>query len=156
MKEIRSIIGSEKALHIQVTALDTEGMLKDADTILEKVDPDVYVKVPVTMEGIKAIRQTSVVIMKAKTADLTDTSIPKSKTEIAITAVSRMQQTTERPAALRRLLFQYVTRYATGIPTVRSVPPMYTARRAVASAGASHQKRNWGIKTIAARTGIKE
>lgn len=70
--------------------------------------------------------------------------------------VSRMQQTTERPAALRRLLFQYVTRYATGIPTVRSVPPMYTARRAVASAGANHQKRNWGIKTIAARTGIKE
>ena len=56
MKEIRSIIGPEKALHIQVTALDTEGMLKDADTILEKVDPDVYVKVPVTMEGIKAIR----------------------------------------------------------------------------------------------------
>ena len=65
------------------------------------------------IKGINAIRQTSVVIMKAKTADLTDTSIPKSKTEIAITAVSRMQQTTERPAALRRLLFQYVTRYAT-------------------------------------------
>ena len=53
MNEIRSIIGPDRPLHIQVTALDTEGMLRDADTLLSKVDPEVYVKVPVTMEGIK-------------------------------------------------------------------------------------------------------
>ena len=35
-----------------------------------------------------------------------------------------------------------------------AVPVRYG--RAAAAAGASHQKRNWGIKTMAARTGIKE
>ena len=44
MNEIRSIIGPDRPLHIQVTALDTEGMLRDADTLLSKVDPEVYVK----------------------------------------------------------------------------------------------------------------
>ena len=36
MNEIRSIIGMDKTLHIQVTALDTDGMLRDAETILIK------------------------------------------------------------------------------------------------------------------------
>ena len=44
MKEIRSIIGIDKLLHIQVTASDTDGMLRDADTLLNKVDSEVYVK----------------------------------------------------------------------------------------------------------------
>lgn len=70
MAAIRSIIGREKPLHIQVTALDAAGMLRDADAILEKVDPDVYVKVPVTMEGIKAIR-----LMKARNIRTTATAV---------------------------------------------------------------------------------
>ena len=61
MKEIRSIIG---------TAPDTEGMLGDADTLLTKIDPEVYVKVPVTMEGIKAIKQ-----MKSRGIHVTGTAI---------------------------------------------------------------------------------
>ena len=56
MNEIRSIIGMDKTLHIQVTAQDTDGMLRDAETILNKVDDQVCVKVPVTLEGIKAIK----------------------------------------------------------------------------------------------------
>ena len=48
MNEIRSIIGPERPLHIQVTALDTEGMIRDADTLITKIDADVSVKVPVT------------------------------------------------------------------------------------------------------------
>ena len=57
MKEIRSIIGPEKPLHIQVTALDTEGMLRDADTLLTKIDSEIYIKIPVTVEGIRAIKR---------------------------------------------------------------------------------------------------
>ena len=57
MKEIRSIIGPEKPLHIQVTALDTEGMLRDADTLLTKIDSGIYIKIPVTVEGIRAIKR---------------------------------------------------------------------------------------------------
>ena len=41
MNEIRSIIGMDKTLHIQVTAQDTDGMLRDAETILNKVDDQV-------------------------------------------------------------------------------------------------------------------
>ncbi len=70
MNEIRSIIGRDKSLHIQVTALDTEGMLKDADRILNAVDKDVYIKVPVTMEGIHAIKK-----LKAQGIRVTATAI---------------------------------------------------------------------------------
>ena len=70
MNEIRSIIGTNKSFHIQVTAMDTEGMLKDADSILNKVDEQVYVKVPVTMEGIKAIK-----ILKSRGVNVTATAI---------------------------------------------------------------------------------
>lgn len=56
MKEIRSIIGMDKVLHIQVTARDTDGILRDADTILKKVDDQVCVKIPVTLAGLKAIK----------------------------------------------------------------------------------------------------
>lgn len=70
MKEIRSIIGSDKTLHIQVTALDTEGMLRDAERILTDVDKAVYIKIPVTMEGIKAIKQ-----LKAQNINVTATAI---------------------------------------------------------------------------------
>ncbi|MGL6199551.1 MAG: fructose-6-phosphate aldolase [Lachnospiraceae bacterium] len=56
MGEIRKIIGGDKDLHIQVTAAETDGMLRDADTILNKIDTDVLIKVPVTMDGIRAIR----------------------------------------------------------------------------------------------------
>ena len=37
MNSIRSIIGMDKTLHIQVTSMETEGMLQDADTLLNKV-----------------------------------------------------------------------------------------------------------------------
>ncbi len=70
MNEIRSIIGKYKPFHIQVTALDAEGMLRDADALMNKVDTDVYVKVPVTMEGLRAIKK-----MKAEGIAVTGTAI---------------------------------------------------------------------------------
>ncbi|WP_317855901.1 fructose-6-phosphate aldolase [Chakrabartyella piscis] len=70
MKEIRSIIGFEQSLHIQVTALDFDGMMKDADTILEKVDKEVYIKVPVTLAGIQVIKA-----LKARGNNVTATAI---------------------------------------------------------------------------------
>ena len=70
MNEIRSIIGKESPLHIQVTALDCDGMLRDADAIMNKVDTNVYVKVPVNMEGIRAIR-----LMKKQGINVTATAI---------------------------------------------------------------------------------
>ncbi|MCD7957590.1 MAG: fructose-6-phosphate aldolase [Lachnospiraceae bacterium] len=56
MNAIRAVIGPESPFHIQVTAPDSDGMLRDADAILNRVDEQVCVKIPVTMEGLKAIR----------------------------------------------------------------------------------------------------
>ena len=59
MKKIRSIIGIKSPLHIQVTALDAEGMVRDAEAILTKIDAKVYVKVPVTRHQISEIPESA-------------------------------------------------------------------------------------------------
>lgn len=70
MKEIRSLIGLEKSLHIQVTASDTKGMLADAEAILSKVDDKVFIKVPVTLEGMQVIKE-----LKKQKVNITATAI---------------------------------------------------------------------------------
>ena len=57
MREIRAIIGIEKTLHVQVTSTETAGMIADAHRILEAIDDQVYVKVPVNEAGLQAIKQ---------------------------------------------------------------------------------------------------
>jgi transaldolase len=70
MKKIRSVIGPQASFHIQVSATDYDGMMKDAHAILEKVDDQVAIKVPVTMEGIKTIKA-----LKAEGANVTATAV---------------------------------------------------------------------------------
>lgn len=69
-KEIREIIGVDKTLHIQVIAEDCEGILKEAKAILKNVDDKVYIKIPVTEQGLKAIR-----MLKAEGVSVTATAI---------------------------------------------------------------------------------
>lgn len=69
-RKMREIIGPERSLHIQVTAPDAEGMLREALTIREKVDERVYIKVPVNEAGLKAIR-----LMKQEGFPITATGI---------------------------------------------------------------------------------
>lgn len=56
MREIRDIIGKDRTLHAQVIATDCEGMVEEARKIVDEIDKDVYIKVPATLEGIKAIK----------------------------------------------------------------------------------------------------
>ena len=56
MREIRNIIGKERSLHIQVISTDCETIIKEAHRILEEIDDQVYIKVPVSYEGVKAIK----------------------------------------------------------------------------------------------------
>lgn len=82
MKEIRSIIGEDRTLHIQVTASDFDGMMKDAEAILKNVDKNVCIKVPVTMEGVKVIKA-----LKANGVNVTATAIySKSQAFLALEA----------------------------------------------------------------------
>ena len=70
MKKIREIIGPNRSLHIQVIARDFEGIVKDAETILKRIDDRVYVKIPSTSDGLKAMGY-----LRGKGIRLTATSI---------------------------------------------------------------------------------
>ena len=56
VRMIRKIIGMERTLHVQVIATEAEEMVKEAYRILSEVDNQVYIKIPVTYEGVKAIK----------------------------------------------------------------------------------------------------
>jgi TalC/MipB family fructose-6-phosphate aldolase len=53
---IRDTIGLEKTLHVQVIGQDYDAIMKDAHAILDRIGHDVYIKIPVTMHGLKAIK----------------------------------------------------------------------------------------------------
>lgn len=55
LKEIREIIG-EKQLHVQVSAVDYNEILKEAEFIVKKLGDKTYIKIPATEIGIKSIK----------------------------------------------------------------------------------------------------
>ena len=70
MREIRNIIGKERSLHVQVISKDCETIVKEAHRILEEIDNQVYIKVPVSYEGVKAIK-----ILKSEGINVTATAV---------------------------------------------------------------------------------
>ena len=70
MKEVREIIGKERSLHIQVISKECDEIVKEAHRILEEIDDQVYIKVPVSYEGVKAIKK-----LKAEGVNVTATAV---------------------------------------------------------------------------------
>ncbi|NFT06733.1 MULTISPECIES: fructose-6-phosphate aldolase [Clostridium] len=56
LKNIRKIIGNDSMLHAQVLSLKAEDMIEEAKYIAEQVGGNIYIKIPVTPDGIKAIK----------------------------------------------------------------------------------------------------
>lgn len=56
LKKIREFIGDKGELHVQVLSKDAENMVKEAYKIREKLGNNTYIKIPVTKEGLKAIK----------------------------------------------------------------------------------------------------
>ena len=54
LKDIRAIIG-DRMLHVQVLGENCDDMLRDAEALYEKVGGNLYAKVPVSIEGYKAM-----------------------------------------------------------------------------------------------------
>lgn len=54
---LREILGPQRSLHVQVTALDADEMFREAETIQEKIGAGTYVKVPVNEAGLEAIKR---------------------------------------------------------------------------------------------------
>jgi fructose-6-phosphate aldolase 2 len=57
LKEIRSIIGDERMLHVQVLSSTATEMVEEAINNREQLGGNYYTKIPVTREGIKAIKE---------------------------------------------------------------------------------------------------
>lgn len=56
LKSIRSLIGREAELHVQVAARKPEGMIADAHRIVEELGKGTFVKIPAIPEGFKAMK----------------------------------------------------------------------------------------------------
>lgn len=70
MNAIRDVIGKEKSFHVQVVSQNFEDMLKDAETILDRIDDQVYIKVPTTETGLRVIKE-----LKQRGVNVTATGI---------------------------------------------------------------------------------
>lgn len=70
LREIRAFIGADADLHVQVAATDAEGMIEDAHRIQQELGANTYIKIPVTREGLKAIKG-----LNAEGANITATAI---------------------------------------------------------------------------------
>lgn len=70
MRKIREIIGMERSLHVQVISKNSDEMVAEAHRILKEIDNQVYIKVPVSYEGIKAIKT-----LKAEGVKVTATAV---------------------------------------------------------------------------------
>lgn len=57
VNEIIEVIGKERSLHLQVVSEQAEDMVKEAKFFKAQFDCNLYIKVPVTTEGLKAIKQ---------------------------------------------------------------------------------------------------
>lgn len=69
LTEIKEIIG-DKQLHVQVTADTWQEMIREAECIQERLGKDTYIKVPVTEQGICAMKH-----LKAAGAKITATAV---------------------------------------------------------------------------------
>lgn len=70
LKTIREMLPDECQLHAQIISEDAKTMVEEAHFMLKNIREDMYIKVPVTAEGYKAIR-----ILKSEGVHVTATAI---------------------------------------------------------------------------------
>ena len=98
MREIRSIIGNLRPLHIQVTATDYDGMMRDAEAVFRHVDEKVFIKVPVDFEGVKVIKA-----LRRQGANVTATAVYGMDQAFMALEAPRTITAWRRSASMRRL-----------------------------------------------------
>jgi TalC/MipB family fructose-6-phosphate aldolase len=70
MQKIRELIGESRSLHVQVVSTDCASIMAEAQKIVSLLGPSTFVKIPVTQEGLEAIR-----ILSKKGINITATAI---------------------------------------------------------------------------------
>ena len=80
-RKIRALIGDQRSLHIQIVSETAAGIVAEAHALLEKIDSQVFIKIPVHEAGLAAMQ-----ILKKEGVGITATAI---YTEVqALTAVA--------------------------------------------------------------------
>lgn len=59
LKEIRTFIGEEAELHVQVVSTSADEMIKEGYKIVKELGKNTYVKIPTIPEGLKAMKKLS-------------------------------------------------------------------------------------------------
>ena len=70
LRDLREIVGKEGELHVQVISKNVENILEEAEVIREKLGSNTYIKIPVTPQGLKAIK-----ILAQKNVNVTATAV---------------------------------------------------------------------------------
>jgi TalC/MipB family fructose-6-phosphate aldolase len=60
LAKIRELCGAERSLHVQVVSDTAEAIVEEAHCILDRLGRDVYIKIPVSIAGLPAIKQLAV------------------------------------------------------------------------------------------------
>ena len=56
LADIKALLGSDKTLHVQVVSTETQAIIEEAHEILRRLGADVCIKIPVSTQGIGAIK----------------------------------------------------------------------------------------------------
>ena len=56
---IKKLCGAARSLHVQVVSTDTDGIIKEAHYIRERLGKDIYIKIPATESGLAAMKTLS-------------------------------------------------------------------------------------------------
>ena len=70
LRELSAIVGTNRTFHVQAGVDGCENIVREAQRIQEIVGKDVYIKIPITEEGLKAIA-----VLKAQGTHITATAI---------------------------------------------------------------------------------
>lgn len=57
LKEIRNIIGERKMLHVQTLSEKCDDIIREAYYLREQISGNLYIKIPVTPDGLKAMKK---------------------------------------------------------------------------------------------------
>ncbi len=112
IKDIRSLIGNERMLHVQVVGTKYQDIIDEAYYLNENIGGNVYIKIPVLPEGIKAMKYLS-----------------EKNIKVTATAVFTSQQALIAAKAGAKFVAPYINRIdnisSSGIDVVGEIAKMY-------------------------------
>jgi fructose-6-phosphate aldolase 2 len=136
LQEIRSVIGMEADLHVQVLGQTAETMVAEAKYLKEKIGGELVIKIPVIPEGIKAMKWLS-----------------REGFRITATAIYTADQALMAAMAGAEFLAPYVNRIdnisGNGVAVVRQIQTMLNQHELDAKILAASFKNNQQVNEVA-------